>query len=994
MSCCGLYVDGPDSHPVAIPLKKVNASVSLIDCLASVTLSQTYVNEGSLPVEAIYKFPVYESAAVFAFEAEVDGSVVKGVCKEREQAAKEYVEAVEQGDRAFLLEEQKADIFQISVGNIPPSKPVLIRISYIHELRTDEENDEARFTIPTTIASKTYGTFTPPAGTNLLPGGTTYAASVDYTLSVSIDIQMASGPVTEVSSPSHPIKIAVDAANPKRATAKLALETVYLDKDFILVVKSPGLDKPRCVVERDPTTGTKCCMVTFVPKFKLKEARTEVIFVLDRSGSMEGENITYARSALQLFLKSLPATCKFNIIGFGSEFQKLFLTPQPYNDANLATAVHHAQTVHADLGGTEILEPLKAACATPLEEGWQRSIIVLTDGEVYSPDAIFAFASSTSRSQNTRFFTLGVGSSVSHLLVNGLARAGMGSAEFVGAGERMEGKVVKLVKAGVRGFVKDYKVTWLPESTVAKANEAKTSSVKPDTGSSSSGAPPAYTEEPAAGSFFDEALTDDSLSTPKSIPSGTPLLQQAPYTAPPLYGGARYICYAILDGSLPDPTSITIAGVSPDGPLQLSVPVSDNAFTVQEGKSASVHVMAAKRLVQDIEEGTSWLHAAGVVPDETRVRKEVVRLSVAYGIASKYTSFVAVQVVGTEEKATGRPQRVVVPTLPESNSMPMRPNYVTGAMPALAAPPPPAYITSVMADMQANIQSVLSRGEKVEMLEEKTQSLASSSASFAKAKKKSSAGIKFPSIPSLGSLFGGSAAPKPSKPSAPAAPAPLAPMMQQAPPPARYSMPAPSVAPVSSSYGSQAYAPAPMASGPPPPPAPPPFVVSAEPPLLGYDGLPPPPPAPGGMQPPAEFRRMSQPLAEQTVLADLDESEAGYVAPQRYMKEEESVKLPESSITAPEEILQLLVSIQSFNGSFPADERLFKISKASASPPAGRTREEWATAVATVIMERLLKDLKDEWELIRDKAIEWLDAAVGQKERQKLVDLARTQISA
>ncbi|KAJ3334481.1 hypothetical protein HDU93_007875, partial [Gonapodya sp. JEL0774] len=376
MNFAGLFVSSdPSSPPSPLPLIKVHAQCHLIDSLVSVSLSQSYFNHGSTPVEALYKFPIYESAAVYAFQAEVDGTVVRGVCKEREDAARDYNTAIATGNRAFLLEEQKADIFQISVGNIPPRKPVLIRISYVHLLPTDEANDELRLVIPTTVASSTYGSFSAPVGTNLLPGGTSYPdndADVQYTLSLALDIRMAAGPVTQVSSPTHQIAVSLDPRDPKHAVAKLALaknststsasSPVFLDRDFVLVVKSPGLDRPRAVVERDARSGTKCAMVTFVPKFKVKEAKTEVIFVLDRSGSMSGTNITHARSALLLLLKSLPPTSKFNIIGFGSTYTVLFRPgPVPYDANTLNRAVHHVENVQADLGGTELLKALKEA---------------------------------------------------------------------------------------------------------------------------------------------------------------------------------------------------------------------------------------------------------------------------------------------------------------------------------------------------------------------------------------------------------------------------------------------------------------------------------------------------------------------------------------------------------------------------------------------------------------------------------------------------------
>ena len=72
---------------------------------------------------------------------------------------------------------------------------------------------------------------------------------------------------------------------------------------------------------------------------------------------MSGASIKQAREALLLFLKSLLShTARFNVIGFGSTFERLFPVPVEYNDKTLATAVEHAKRVQANLGGTELLK--------------------------------------------------------------------------------------------------------------------------------------------------------------------------------------------------------------------------------------------------------------------------------------------------------------------------------------------------------------------------------------------------------------------------------------------------------------------------------------------------------------------------------------------------------------------------------------------------------------------------------------------------------------
>ena len=65
----------------------------------------------------------------------------------------------------------------------------------------------------------------------------------------------------------------------------------------------------------------------------------DYIFFIDRSGSMSGEPIKLAVQALKLFLHSLPIGSKFNVISFGSNYEKLYPKSVVYNEVNLKSAV-------------------------------------------------------------------------------------------------------------------------------------------------------------------------------------------------------------------------------------------------------------------------------------------------------------------------------------------------------------------------------------------------------------------------------------------------------------------------------------------------------------------------------------------------------------------------------------------------------------------------------------------------------------------------------
>lgn len=102
-----------------------------------------------------------------------------------------------------------------------------------------------------------------------------------------------------------------------------------------------------------------CYMLHLIPNFALERDKAEILVLVDRSGSMAGTSIELAGSALSLLLHSLPTDCFFNIIGFGDEFKPLFPKSVKYGESTLLSAEKYVKDIDANMGGTEILAPLK-----------------------------------------------------------------------------------------------------------------------------------------------------------------------------------------------------------------------------------------------------------------------------------------------------------------------------------------------------------------------------------------------------------------------------------------------------------------------------------------------------------------------------------------------------------------------------------------------------------------------------------------------------------
>ncbi|CAM5156957.1 unnamed protein product [Eretmochelys imbricata] len=132
------------------------------------------------------------------------------------------------------------------------------------------------------------------------------------------------------------------------------------------------------------------------------EPAGEFVLLLGRSGStacpMDAETCPASASTaprdgqetLVLLLKSLPLGCYFNICGFGSEFESFYPQSVENTQQTKAESLQSLQLLQANLGGTEILEPLRAVYRSPCRDGHPRQLFVFTDGEVENTQDIIA----------------------------------------------------------------------------------------------------------------------------------------------------------------------------------------------------------------------------------------------------------------------------------------------------------------------------------------------------------------------------------------------------------------------------------------------------------------------------------------------------------------------------------------------------------------------------------------------------------------------------
>jgi uncharacterized protein with von Willebrand factor type A (vWA) domain len=211
-----------------------------------------------------------------------------------------------------------------------------------------------------------------------------------------------------------------------------------------------------CVRLEETPNGDVVGMLAIYPDLNedTHQVYSEMIFLVDQSGSMAGSKMASVKNTLQIFLRSLPEGTMFNIIGFGTNFSKLFPTSVEYNEKNFATATAHVDKITANMGGTNILTPLASIFTEKTKEGIPRQIFLLTDGEVSNTfDCINAVKR---QSKTTRVFTFGIGDEASKELVKGIAKAGNGQFELIPSNATdLEARVMRQLTSALKPALTD-----------------------------------------------------------------------------------------------------------------------------------------------------------------------------------------------------------------------------------------------------------------------------------------------------------------------------------------------------------------------------------------------------------------------------------------------------------------------------------------------------------------------------------------------------------
>ncbi|MGJ8694029.1 MAG: marine proteobacterial sortase target protein [Thalassotalea sp.] len=532
--------------------------------VANTHVLQTFTNTTNDWQHALYVFPLPDDAAVNRLSIKIGEREIIAVVKEKSAAKRIYQNAQKTGKKAALLEQYRANLFSTKVANIPPNESITVSLSYFQQadftantfslhfpmaitpryqpLANNKVNSSANnkdihhlaegesFIPETTIPNLLFQSHSAVQNTDNFSQSDDSKHNANYPIvessenslaTIDLSLTLESGaPLEKLKSLNHSVNIEQQASG----IFNLKLIDHPLDKDFELQWQYQANILPQVLNFSDPYQQEFYGLLMVIPGFEkqtLWPAR-QLTFVLDKSGSMQGQSIEQAKQAFKLALTTLNQDDNFQLIVFNNQAEQFFENPVAATEYNKNTAWQYVSRLEAN-GGTEIKSALKLALKSSLpsqvedlakretlpshfEQNQRLSqIVFLTDGAVGNEAEIFSMINRDIGQQ--RLFTVGLGTAPNRYFMNKAAEAGRGSYQFIGSHRELKTAMDKLFNKLQQPVLTDINFQLKNQSS----NNAFTLSTSP------SPIPDVYADEPI---FLSYKISKDTLISAKKNGNG------------------------------------------------------------------------------------------------------------------------------------------------------------------------------------------------------------------------------------------------------------------------------------------------------------------------------------------------------------------------------------------------------------------------------------------------------------------------------------------
>lgn len=427
-----IFAHPDNSKHIALPLD-ITLNIEVNGLVAYAQIKQVFINPYNIELEGKYQFPLPENAAIKHLKVKVADKEIIGQIMEKKAAKAVYERAKERGKKASLVQQQRPNLFTNNIANIPAQSTVVVTLDFIMPVTFNLNQLSLKLPLAMTARyqSENYQKSPAQQDTDFIP----LQAKVLANSQASINIVLNAGAsVATITSNSHNIKTKALTGDQASHLITLTEEQTIANSDFELNWRLQPNQKPQVISFTEQIGSEYFTLLTFFPP-SVDQTTTlarDIIFIIDTSGSMQGNSMVQAKASLQEAILKLNTNDSFNIIAFDDSVKLLFPDTNMASRRNIGQAQQFINNLQAD-GGTEMYRPLSQALVMAKAQQQTvkaiRQVIFITDGAVANEFELMQLLDGAQR--NFRLFTVGIGAAPNGYFMKKAAQFGRGSYVFI-----------------------------------------------------------------------------------------------------------------------------------------------------------------------------------------------------------------------------------------------------------------------------------------------------------------------------------------------------------------------------------------------------------------------------------------------------------------------------------------------------------------------------------------------------------------------------------
>ena len=415
----------PDAARKFVPLMRTALTGTVTGPLATLTLAQTFAqpDQSTDVLEALYRFPLPGDAAVTGVRVQFGDVEIRTTLKEREAAETDYKAAKRTGRQAALVTRESPDVFTLAVAGIRAGQDIVVQTDYVQVAKA--EGTEWSLRVPLTTAPRYVRA---DEANSRHADGQPLAVLRDpgHRFALNLVIREAE----RIASPTHALAVEGDHVS-------LREKEVIPDRDCVISWGAKADDSQpalRTWVHADSATEKAYFLALCAPpKFaNAKKIPREVVLLVDHSGSMRGAKWEAADWAVECFLAGLSEHDSFALGLFHDTTKWFAARPRKATPDAVREAVAFLKANH-DSGGTELGVALEQALdRARVADTPSRHVLILTDAEVSDAGRVLRLADLESEKPNRRRVSvLCIDAAPNAALASELAERGGGVSRFL-----------------------------------------------------------------------------------------------------------------------------------------------------------------------------------------------------------------------------------------------------------------------------------------------------------------------------------------------------------------------------------------------------------------------------------------------------------------------------------------------------------------------------------------------------------------------------------